>query len=235
MVGRFVEEQHVGGFEQQLAQRHAAFLAAGKRGNIGLVGGAAQRFHRDIDLAVEIPEVLGVDLVLELGHFIGGFVGIVHRQFVVAVEHGLFLGHAQHDVAAHIEGGIKLGFLRQVAHARAFGVPSLALEILVPACHDLEQGRFTRAVDADDTDLHAGEEVEVDILKALLATGVGLGHSGHVIDVLIGSHGALLRAKSLVRGLDNDCSAAGQSAALHSGDLGGFRREYGCCRGHRVV
>ena len=32
MVGRFVEQQHVGRFEQQLAQRHAAALTAGRAG-----------------------------------------------------------------------------------------------------------------------------------------------------------------------------------------------------------
>ena len=45
MVGRLVEQQQVGLVEQQLAQRHAALLAAGELGDLGVVGRAAQRVH----------------------------------------------------------------------------------------------------------------------------------------------------------------------------------------------
>ena len=101
MVGRFVQQQQFRLVEQQLAQRDAAALAAGELRHVGIVGRAAQRVHRLVDLAVEIPQALGLDLVLQLGHLVGGFLGIVHRQFVVAIEDRLLLGDAQHDVLAH--------------------------------------------------------------------------------------------------------------------------------------
>ena len=101
MVGRLVQQQQFGLVEQQLAQRDAAALAARELGHVGIVGRAAQRVHRLIDLAVEIPEVRGLDLVLQLGHLVGGLVRIVHRQFVVAIEDRLLLGDALHDVFAH--------------------------------------------------------------------------------------------------------------------------------------
>jgi hypothetical protein len=41
--------------------------------------------------------------------------------------------------------------------------------------HDPQQRGLARAVDADDADLHAGQEVQVDVLEALLAAGIGLG------------------------------------------------------------
>ena len=55
MVGRLVEQQQFGLVEQQLAQRDAAALAAGKLVDVGVVRRAAQRVHRQIDLASRGP------------------------------------------------------------------------------------------------------------------------------------------------------------------------------------
>ena len=149
VVGRLVEEQHVGGLEQELAERDAAFLAARQGRDLGIVGRAAQGFHRDVDLGIEIPEVAGVDLVLEAGHLLHQLVGVVlghrHRDFVVAVEQRAFGGDALHDVAAHVQGVVEAGFLRQEADADALGGPGLALEVLVLAGHDPQAARICRS------------------------------------------------------------------------------------------
>ena len=86
MVGRLVEQQKLRLLEQQAAEGDAAALAAGEFADRGVVGRTAERLHRLIDLRIEIPKALGLDLVLQLGHFIGGLVGIIHREIVVAVE-----------------------------------------------------------------------------------------------------------------------------------------------------
>ena len=96
MVGRLVEQQQLRLFEQQPAERDAAALAAGELGHVGVVGRAAERVHRLLDLAVEIPQALGLDLVLQPRHLVGGLVGIVHRQLVVAVERSLLGLDAEH-------------------------------------------------------------------------------------------------------------------------------------------
>ncbi len=57
VVGRLVEQQQVGVLEQQPAQRHASLLAAGERGDVGVVGRAAERVHRDLDVALDVPRV----------------------------------------------------------------------------------------------------------------------------------------------------------------------------------
>ncbi len=100
MVGRLVEQQHLGLGEQQLAQRHAAALAARELRDVGVVGRAAQGVHRLVDLAVEIPQALGVDLVLQAPHLVRRLVRVVHGEFVVAVEDRLLRRHAQHHVLA---------------------------------------------------------------------------------------------------------------------------------------
>jgi len=188
VVGRFVQEEHVGLFEKQAAERDAAAFPARQGGDIGIVRRAAQRVHRDADGGLKLPQVLGVDLILQGGHLVRRLVRVVHREFVVAVQDLRLRGHAQHDVFLGGELGVKLRFLCEIADLGALGGPGLAFEVGVDPGHDLEERGFPRAVDADDTDLDAGQEVQVDVLEALLAAGVGLGDVLHVVDVLVGGH-----------------------------------------------
>ncbi len=184
MVGRFVQQQQVRLVEQQLAQRDAALFAARELADIGIVRRTAQRVHRLIDLAVEIPQARGLDLVLQLGHLVGGFVRIVHRQFVVAVEDRLLLGDAEHHVLAHCLGGVELRLLFEVADPRALGDPRLAGVVLVETGHDPEQRRLARAVDAEHADLGVRIERQMDVIEHLAVGRVGLGQTLHEVDEL---------------------------------------------------
>ena len=126
MVGRLVEQQKVRLFEQQLAERDAAALAAREFVDRQIVRRTAERIHRLIDLRIEIPKALGLDLVLQLRHFIGGLVGIIHGEFVVAIEDRL---SSRRRPASHCRarrGRIELRLLRQIADAGAFGDETLA-------------------------------------------------------------------------------------------------------------
>ena len=188
MVGRLVEQQELGLVEQQAAERDAALFAAGELGHVGIVRGAAERVHRLLDLALEIPQALGLDLILEARHFIRGLVGIVHRQFVVAVEDRLLVLHAEHGVALDVERGVKLRLLRQVADLRALGDEALADELGVEPSHDAHERRLARAVDAEHADFRVRVEGEVDVVEDLLAARIGLGEPPHVIDELARGH-----------------------------------------------
>ena len=64
MVRRLVEQQQVRLFEQQLAERDAALLAAGERRHVGIARRQIHRVHGDLDLPVELPGVDCLDLVL---------------------------------------------------------------------------------------------------------------------------------------------------------------------------
>ena len=189
MVGRLVEQQDVGLGEQQLGQRHAPLLAARELAHFGIAWRTAQGIERLLHLRIEIPEALRLDLVLQLGHLLGGLVRIVGGEFVVAVDQRLLLGHALHGIAEHVLVGIELRLLRQIADAHAVGRPRLADEVLKLARHDLEQRRLARAVQADHADLGAGKERQRDVLQDLLAPRIGLGELVHVIDVLGVRHG----------------------------------------------
>ena len=133
MVGRLVEQQQVGLLEQQLAQRDAAALAAREVGDVGVVRRAAQRVHRLVDLGIEIPQALGLDLVLQPGHLVGGLVGVVHGELVVAVEDRLVRATPSITFSRTVFVRIELRLLRQVADAGALGDPALAGEFRVDA------------------------------------------------------------------------------------------------------
>ena len=134
----------------------------------------------------EIPQPLGLDLILQPRHLIGGLVGIVHGELVVAVENGLLRGNALHHVVAHALGRIELRLLLEVAYARTFGHPALADELLIDAGHDAQQGRLARAIDPEHADLGIGVERQVDVLQNLPVARIDLGEALHVIDELAG-------------------------------------------------
>ena len=186
VVGRLVEQQQLGLFEQQPAQRDAAPLAAGELRHLGLVRRAAQRVHRQIDLGIEIPQPLGLDLVLQLGHLVGGLVGIIDGELVVAVDDRLLRRDALHDVVADRFRRIELRLLRQVADAGALRRPGLAGIFGVEPGHDAQQRRFAGAVDAEHADLGVGIERQIDVLQDLPVARIGLGQTLHVIDELTG-------------------------------------------------
>ena len=174
VVGRFIEQQHFGRFKQQFAKGNTTGFTPGKGCYIRIIRRAAQCFHRYVDLAVEIPQVLGVDLVLQRSHLVGGFVGIVHRQFVIAVKYVLFLFDAKHDIFTHGQSGVEIGFLLEVANLGPLCDPRLARKVFVLTGHDPHQSGFTRTVDTDDADFHTGKEVQVNVVETFLAARIGL-------------------------------------------------------------
>ena len=171
VVGGFVEEQEVGVAEQEPAERHAPLLAAGQGRDVGVVGRATERVHRDVHVALEVPGVGRVDPVLERRLLradrlvIGVRFGPAGHHRVVLVDERLDLGDAVHDVALDVLRRVELGLLAQVADGEARGQSRLADEVVVQAGHDPEQARFARAVRPDDADLGARIERDRDVLE----------------------------------------------------------------------
>ena len=168
VVGRLVEQQHVGLGQQQAAQRHAALLAAGQLADHRIPGRQAQRIGRDFELALQLPAADRVDLVLHLGLLFHELVHFIVRhglgEFVAdgveAVDQALYVADAFADHLANGFGLIQQGFLGQVAHLDARLCPRLALDVLVDAGHDLQQGGFAGTVQSQHADLGAGEKTQ---------------------------------------------------------------------------
>ena len=198
MVGRFVEQQHVGFGQQQTAQRNTALLAARQLVDFGVPRRQAQCVGGDLELMLGIGTGIGQQCFV-LGLF-GcklveirirfGISGINLIELFLRVEH--FTESLFHRFA-HGLLGIQLRLLLQetdvqIRHRRRF-----AVVFLVDTGHDLEQAGFSRAVDAEHADLGAGEKRQRDVFENLAFGGHHLAHPVHREYVL--SHGAEFRKK----------------------------------------
>ncbi len=67
MVGRLIQQQQIGLRQQQPAERHPPPLAARERAHVLIARRAAERIHRDLDRALQLPPIDRVDLLLQLG------------------------------------------------------------------------------------------------------------------------------------------------------------------------
>src|SRR5487761_1863138 len=197
MVGRLVEQEQIGLLQQQAAQRDAAPFAARELGDGGVAGRAAQRVHRDLDRAFDLPAVDRVDLFLELGllgeqrvhRVVGQAFAQLGADRFEALEQRLDRAKTVGDVTGDRLFGIERRLLRQIAGGDAFGGPGLAGKIVLDPGHDAQQGRLARAVSAEHADLGPGQERQPDFLQHLAPAGKGLTQAFHHIDVLVGGHG----------------------------------------------
>jgi hypothetical protein len=147
----------------------------------------AQRLFRQFEARVKIPGVGGVELVLHLGLAFEQFVHVavgVGKGIVDLFELGEqiddllypFLDHFAHRLAL-----IQQRLLLQIADAVALGEDRLAVELLVDAGHDPQQGRLARTVQAEHADLGAIEIGQRDVLDDRLFVVV-LADPHHRID-----------------------------------------------------
>ena len=175
MVGGLVQQQHVRLLQQQPAQRHAAPLAAGDLGDLGVARRHAQRVHRQLDRAIEIPRVDRVDLVLQARLLLEQLLHLVVAErlaqlgahFLEAREQGARLGHALLDVAPHVLVRVERRLLGEIADAQPVGGERLAQEVVVDPGHDAQERGLAGAVGAEHADLGAVKERQIDAAQDL--------------------------------------------------------------------
>ncbi len=184
MVGGLVEQQQIRSLKQQLAQCHTTALATGAHAHRRIRIRALQRIHGLLELGVEIPTVGGVDVVLQLAHFLHQSVEIGVRighllANLVETRH-LFGDRAERhlDVLADGLGVVQRRFLLQNADGETRGQVGFAVGNGVEAGHDLQQRGLTHAVRADDADLRAWQEAQGHVVKnhAVAVSLAGLDH-----------------------------------------------------------
>src|SRR5262249_50419597 len=110
-------------------------------------------------------------------------------HLVEALEQTLDAGDRLLDVAEHVLLRIQRRLLRQVPDLRPLGRLGLAEEIGVDAGHDAQERRLARPPRADDADLRARVERQIDPLQDLLVRRVDPTEVLHREDVLV-SHEA---------------------------------------------
>ena len=171
VVRRLVEQQQVRMLEEEPREGDAAPLAAAERGHVLVVRRTAERVHRDVDVALQVPGIGGVDPVLErrlLGAdrlVVGVGVGPLGHDGVVLVDEVLDGADAVEDVALDVLRRVELRLLVEVADRESGRQPRVAGEPVVEAGHDPQQARLARAVRPDDADLGARIEAERDVLE----------------------------------------------------------------------
>ncbi len=197
MVGRLVEQKHVGFLQQQAAQSHAAALAATQFTALLVSGRTTQSVHGAFQSTVQIPCIAGVDDILQLAltdkelvHFVLVFVILGETKLLVyllilseCVDNRLyaFLHDLNHRLVV-----VELRILGQIAHAVAGREHHLTLILLIQSGDDFHQRTFSSSVQSDDAYLGAIEETEVDVLQHLLPCLLdGLAHANHREDNLL--------------------------------------------------
>ena len=169
MVGRFIEQQHVGFAQQQAAQRHAALFTAGEiaadgipRRNTQGIGGDFQLLFEGVGVAAgqnRFQALLFGGQFVEIGVRFG--IGGVHRvQFGLGMHQ---LAHAFFHGLAHGVLGVQARFLFQVADLDARLRAGFTGEVFIDAGHDAQHGRLAGAVQAEQADFGAREEADSEM------------------------------------------------------------------------
>ena len=179
MVGRLVEKQYVRLLEQQAAKCHTTAFTTGKMLYGLIFGRTAECIHSTLQLTVEIPSICSVYNILQLSlpgkefvHLILIFIIFGQTKLPVnffvlrqCIHNGLYTFHHHFFYGLY---GIKVRFLRQISHRISGREHHFALIGFIQAGDNLQQGRFTRTVQTDDTDFRSIKERKVDVLQHLL-------------------------------------------------------------------
>jgi hypothetical protein len=189
VVGRLVEQQHVGLRQQEPAQRDAALLAAREIGDLRVPRRQAQRVRRDLHLHVgsgarRRDDRFQASLLRRQLVEVGVGLGVGCVDFLELGLGAEDLAHPLLDGLAHRLLRVELGLLRQEADAQARHRRCFAFVFLVLAGHDAQQARLAGAVQAQHADLGAGEERKGDVLQDDALGGNHLPHAVHRVHVL---------------------------------------------------
>ena len=112
----------------------------------------------------------------ELGHACG--------DRVEAVDQILDRLHGREQVVTDGLVQIELRLLGDVAHPHVLGQVGRAVEVLIDAGHDFEQGGLAGTIGAQNADLGAGEEGQCDVFKNVALGRHDLAEPVHGKDVL---------------------------------------------------
>ena len=165
VVGRLVEQEHVGLGQEQAAQGHAAFFTAGEHADVGVPRRQAQRVSGNFQLMFRISSGGGDDgfqlrLLCSECVKVGVFVAIGGVHLFQTRFGREDFAHTGFHAFAHGLGGVQLGFLGQVADVQARHGDGFALDLFVQTGHDFQERGLARAVGAQHADLGAGEKAE---------------------------------------------------------------------------
>ena len=171
VVSRFVEQQHVWLFKQQTAQRDAAAFTTGEFFDFSVPVRQTQRISGALKLHVQVMTVVRLDNFFELTLLgsqlveVGVWFSVLGVHFVQAFQRVNHFGNGFFNGFTYGMFRVQLWFLRQVTNFEARLWASFTFDIGIDTGHNFQQGRFTRAVQAQNTDFCAREEAQRDVFK----------------------------------------------------------------------
>ena len=175
VVGRLIQQQYIRLLKQQTAQSHAAALTTGQRIHHLIFGRTTQGIHSTLQAAVQVPCIRSINLILQFGLSVNQrihLVGIVqHFGITKLLVHLLVLLQYIHDILhpflydfLYSLAAFQLWILFKITHRVAWRENHFALIFFFETGNNLHQGRFSRPVKTDNTDLGTVEKGEINIL-----------------------------------------------------------------------
>jgi len=153
------------------SRRHSATFTTGKSGDLRIPVRQAQGISRTLQLYVQVMAVVRLDDLFELALLRGKLIevgirlGVFGINFVQAFQRVNHFGDRFFNGFAHGVLRIQLRLLRQVADFDTGLRARFTFDLGVDTGHDAQQGRFTGAVQTENTDFRAREETEGDIFQ----------------------------------------------------------------------
>ena len=169
VVGRLVEQQHVGFLKKQTAQCHTAALTTRKVIDKFVGSRTAQCSHCTLQFAVKVPSIGCVYNILQLALTCKKFIHLVLILVILGKTElkidFLILGKSVHcslhtlfHTLHHSLSILQMGFLGKIAN-RVSGRPHhISLVVVVESGNNLHKCRFTGTVHTHDTNLCTVEE-----------------------------------------------------------------------------
>ena len=193
VVGRLVQQQHVGFAQQEFAQGNATFFTAGQIADFGIPFRQAQRIGGDFQFVFRTAargrtrcnNRLQAALLFRQRVKIRIGIGVLGIHFLQTfLRRGHFAQTALHFLA-HGFLRIKLRLLRKIADFDAAHRHGFALKFLIHTRHNPQHSGFARAVQTEQADFRAGEEGKGNIFNDGFLRRHNLAHAQHGIDVLL--------------------------------------------------
>ena len=176
VVGRFVEQQHIGHRDQRLRQRNALLHATGELPDLARAIEVQLR-QRGLDTLLPVPRIERFDAGLQRieVHAFG--------MLLIRLTNRARFRHALADGFEHAVPGLEDRLLRHIADAHALRHLQQTIVELLQARDDLEHRGFACAVAADQAEALTGFERERSVVEqghvAEGEVGVGKGKYGH--------------------------------------------------------
>ena len=204
VVGRFVQQQHIGLAQQEFAQSNTTFFTAGQIADFGIPFRQAQRIGGDFQFVFRTAargrtcrnNRFQATLLFRQRVKIRIGIGVLGIHFFQTFLRRSHFAQTAFHFLAHGFFRIKLRLLRQIADFDAAHRYGFALKFLIHTRHNPQHGGLTRAVQTEQTDFRAGKERKGNIFNDGFLRRHNLAHAQHRIDVLLG-HGFLNSVKQI--------------------------------------